>query len=151
MLGKLVPYACVAFVELISVLLVMRFVFQVPINGSPMLLVAVSMTFIVAALAIGLIISLKAKNQVQALQMGFLVMLPSILLSGFMFPRSSMPLPMQLLGMIIPATHFIEIIRGIVLRGATMIDILPSVLALAAISLVLLTLSVFRFHRKIAE
>jgi ribosome-dependent ATPase len=149
MIGKLVPYACIGFVELVTVLAVMRWVFGVPIHGSVLLLAALSMLFIVTALAIGLLISMKARNQVQALQLGMLVILPSVLLSGFMFPRSSMPLPMQVISSVIPATHFIQIIRGIVLRGATFADLLPSVLALAVICVALLTLSVARFNRKI--
>lgn len=149
MLGKLVPYALIGFVELVSVLLVMRYLFSVPINGSVMLLVPLAMLFVVTALAIGLLISMRARNQVQAMQLGMLVMLPSILLSGFMFPRSSMPLPIQIVSAVIPATHFIEIMRGIVLRGASLADLLPSVLSLGAICIALLTLSVLRFNRKL--
>jgi ABC transporter DrrB family efflux protein len=150
MLGKLVPYACVGFVELVSVLLVMRFVFGVPINGSLLLLVAFSMLFIVTALAIGLLISMKAKNQVQAMQLGMLIILPSVLLSGFMFPRGSMPIPMQAVSYLIPATHFVQLIRGIVLRGATAADLVAPTLALTALCLALLALGVARFNRKLA-
>jgi ribosome-dependent ATPase len=150
MLGKHVPYACVGFVELVSVLVVMRFVFTVPINGSLLLLVAFSMLFIVTALAIGLLISMKAKNQVQAMQLGMLIILPSVLLSGFMFPRSSMPLPMQAVGYLIPATHFVQLIRGIVLRGATAPDLVAPALALTVLCLTLLALGVARFNRKLS-
>jgi ABC transporter DrrB family efflux protein len=149
MLGKLAPYACVGFVELVSVLLVMRFVFDVPINGSLLLLVAFSMLFIVTALAIGLLISMKAKNQVQAMQLGMLIILPSVLLSGFMFPRGSMPVPMQVVGYLIPATHFVQLIRGIVLRGATASDLVGPAFALTALCAVLLALGVARFNRKL--
>jgi ABC transporter DrrB family efflux protein len=149
MLGKLVPYACVGFVELLSVLVVMRFVFSVPINGSLLLLVGFSMLFIVTALAIGLLISMKAQNQVQAMQLGMLIILPSVLLSGFMFPRSSMPLPMQIVSYAIPATHFVQIIRGIVLRGAGAGDLSHPALALGALCVALLTLGVLRFKRRL--
>jgi len=149
MVGKLVPYACVGFVELLSVLTVVRFVFEVPISGSLLLLVAFSMLFIVTALAIGLLISMKARNQVQAMQLGMLIILPSVLLSGFMFPRSSMPLPMQLVGYLIPATHFVQLIRGIVLRGATIGSLVPPTIALAVLCVTLLTLGVLRFNRKL--
>jgi ABC transporter DrrB family efflux protein len=150
MIGKLVPYACVGFVELVSVLAVMRFVFDVPIHGSLALLLSFAFLFILTALAIGLLISTRAKNQVQAMQMGLLVMLPSVLLSGFMFPRNSMPLVMQWVGFVIPATHFINIMRGIVLRAATVEDLMPSVLALAGLCLAFLAISVLRFSRKVA-
>ncbi|MFL6277572.1 MAG: ABC transporter permease, partial [Blastocatellia bacterium] len=102
------------------------------------------------ALAIGLLISTKAQNQMQALQLAWLIMLPSVLLSGFMFPRDSMPLLMQVAGFLVPATHFMEIIRGIVLRGATFMDLLPEVITLAAMGVVLLVLSAVQFHKKLA-
>lgn len=150
MLGKLVPYGLIGFVETLTVLTVMRLVFNVPINGSLLLLVSLSILFLFTALAIGLLISTKAQNQVQALQIAFLIILPSVLLSGFMFPRDSMPVVMQAIGYLVPATHFIEIIRGIVLRGANFIDLLREVITLAAMGLVLLVLSAARFRRKIA-
>jgi ABC-2 type transport system permease protein len=84
----------------------------------------------------------------QALQLAWLIMLPSVLLSGFMFPRESMPVIMQVIGFLVPATHFMEIIRGIVLRGATLMDLLPEVITLVVMGLVLLVLSAFRFRRK---
>ena len=96
-------------------------------------------------------ISTKAQNQVQAFQLAWLILLPSVLLSGFMFPRSSMPLFMQILGYLIPATHFMEIIRGIVLRGATLNDLVPEVVTLAGMGLVLVVLSALRFRKKVVE
>jgi ABC-2 type transport system permease protein len=86
----------------------------------------------------------------QALQLAWLIMLPSVLLSGFMFPRESMPGVMRFIGYLVPATHFMEIIRGIVLRGATFVDLLPEVLTLMLMGLVLLVLSAFRFRNKLA-
>src|SRR5436305_11804267 len=91
----------------------------------------------------------KAQNQMQALQLGWLIMLPSVLLSGFMFPRDSMPVVMQAISFVVPATHFMEIIRGIVLRGATFMDLLPEVITLAAMGVVLLVLSAVQFHKKL--
>jgi len=128
----------------------MRLIFDVPINGSVLLLLGLSIIFLFTALAIGLLISTKAQNQMQALQLAWLIMLPSVLLSGFMFPRDSMPLIMQAAGYMVPATHFMEIIRGIVLRGATFTDLLPEVITLAAMGLVLLVLSAVQFHKKLA-
>jgi ABC-2 type transport system permease protein len=85
----------------------------------------------------------------QALQLAWLIMLPSVLLSGFMFPRDSMPVVMQVVGSLVPATHFIEIIRGIVLSGATLSDLLPEVGILSVMGLVLLVLSALRFRKKL--
>ena len=150
MLGKLVPYGLIGIVETFTVLTVMRLVFDVPIKGSLLLLLSLSILFLFTALAIGLLISTKAQNQMQALQLAWLIMLPSVLLSGFMFPRDSMPVIMRFIGYMVPATHFMEIIRGIVLRGATLVDLLPEVLTLILMGLVLLVLSAFRFRKKLA-
>ncbi len=149
MLGKLLPYCLIGFGELCTVLLVMRVVFDVPIAGSLMMLLCLSTLFIFTALGIGLLISTKAQNQVQALQMGFLIMLPSVLLSGFMFPRNAMPTPIQVVSFLLPATHFVEIIRAIVLRNAAFTDVLQPTLVLAAMGIVLLGLSAARFRRTI--
>jgi len=150
MLGKLVPYGLIGIVETITVLTVMRLIFDVPIKGSLLLLLSLSILFLFTALAIGLLISTKAQSQMQALQFAWLIMLPSVLLSGFMFPRDSMPVVMRFIGYLVPATHFMEIIRGIVLRGATLIDLLPEVLTLIFMGLVLLVLSALRFRKKLA-
>jgi len=150
MLGKLVPYGLIGIVETFTVLTVMRLVFDVPIKGSLVLLLSLSILFLFTALAIGLLISTKAQNQMQALQLAWLIMLPSVLLSGFMFPRDSMPVIMRFIGYMVPATHFMEIIRGIVLRGATLVDLLPEVLTLIFMGLALLVLSAFRFRNKLA-
>jgi ABC-2 type transport system permease protein len=150
MLGKLVPYGLIGIVETLTVLTVMRLIFVVPINGSLLLLISLSILFLFTALAIGLLISTKAQNQMQALQLAWLIMLPSVLLSGFMFPRDSMPVVMRIVGYLVPATHFMEIIRGIVLRGATLVDLLPEVVTLVVMGLVLLVLSAFRFRQKLA-
>ena len=150
MLGKLVPYGLIGIVETFTVLTVMRLVFDVPIKGSLVLLLSLSILFLFTALAIGLLISTKAQNQMQALQLAWLIMLPSVLLSGFMFPRDSMPVIMRFIGYMVPATHFMEIIRGIVLRDATLVDLLPEVLTLIFMGLALLVLSAFRFRNKLA-
>src|SRR4030095_5742464 len=150
MLGKLVPYGLIGIVETVTVLAVMRLIFDVPINGSLLLLLSLSILFLFTALAIGLLISTKARSQMQALQLAWLIMLPSVLLSGFMFPRESMPGVMRFIGYLVPATHFMEIIRGIVLRGATFLDLLPEVLTLMLMGVLLLVLSAFRFRKKLA-
>jgi ABC-2 type transport system permease protein len=150
MLGKLVPYGLVGIIETCTVLTVMRLVFDVPIQGSLVLLLSLSIVFLFTALAIGLLISTKAQSQMQALQLAWLIMLPSVLLSGFMFPRDSMPVVMRVVGNLVPATHFMEILRGIVLRGATLSDLIPEVVTLCGMGAVLLMLSAFRFRRKLA-
>lgn len=150
MLGKLVPYGLIGIFETVTVLAVMRVIFDVPINGSVLLLLLLSILFLFTALAIGLLISTKAQNQVQAFQMAFLIIFPSVLLSGFMFPRASMPAVMQAISFLIPATHFMEIIRGIVLRGATISDVMNQVITLAVMGLLLLALSALRFRKKLA-
>jgi ABC-2 type transport system permease protein len=150
MLGKLVPYGLIGVVETCTVLTVMRLVFDVAISGSLLLLLCLSIVFLFTALAIGLLISTKAQSQMQALQLAWLIMLPSVLLSGFMFPRDSMPVVMQWVGFLVPATHFMEILRGIVLRGATLGDLFPEVITLCVMGLILLALSAFRFRNKLA-
>ena len=148
-LGKLVPYAIVGVGETLIVLSVMVFVFGVPIQGSLPLLLALSSLFVVTSLGMGLFVSTVARTQLQATQFAFLVMLPSVLLSGFMFPRAEMPLPIFLATIAIPATYFIEILRGIVLRGADLADLGPSVLGLSICCVTILGLSVARFRKQL--
>jgi ABC-type multidrug transport system permease subunit len=147
MLGKLTPYALVGFVEMLIVLTVMVAVFGVPIAGNLFLLLALSGLFLVCALSLGLLVSTLARTQVQAMQFAFLVMLPSVLLSGFMFPRSQMPLPIYAVTFAIPVTYYLEILRGIILRGAGFMDLAPFVAGLTACCAALFTLSVLRFHK----
>jgi ABC transporter DrrB family efflux protein len=150
LLGKLTPYALVGFVETLFVLAVMVYLFGVPIHGSVALLLALSGLFLVCALGLGLLISTLAQTQVAAVQFAFIVMLPSVLLSGFMFPRSEMPLPIYVLTFGIPVTYFLEILRGIVLRGADFIDLLPHVFGLVICCVIILALSIARFRKTTA-
>lgn len=147
--GKLIPYAGLAFMELMLVLLLMVGLFDVPINGSLTLLIALSLLFILTALGLGLLISTLAATQMQAMQGAFLVMLPSVLLSGFMFPRSEMPWPLYLIGFVLPVTYFVELLRGVILRAADVIDLLPYVAGLAICCVTILTLSVARFRKQL--
>lgn len=147
--GKLVPYACMAFGELCFVLMLMVVVFEVQITGSLLLLFALSGLFIVTVLGLGLLISTVATTQLGAMQMAFIIMLPSVLLSGFMFPRSEMPTIIYLATFALPATYYIEILRGIILRGADFADLLPSVTGLACCCLVILSLSLARFRKQL--
>ena len=150
LLGKLLPYALVGFVALLTVLVVMIYVFGVGIRGSVTLLLALSVLFMVCSLGLGLLVSTLAKTQLEAVQFAFVIMLPSVLLSGFVFPRSEMPLPIYLVTFAIPATYYIEILRGIVLRSADVIDLVPSVVGLIVCGSVVLTLSVFRFQKRLS-
>lgn len=150
LLGKLAPYAIIGLIEMLLVLTVMVYVFGVPINGSLPLLVTLSALFLVCALGLGLLVSTVARTQVEALQLAFMIMLPSVLLSGFMFPREEMPLPIWAVTYFIPVTYFIEILRGIVLRGADVFDLLPWICGLAVCCLTILTLSVTRFRKQLA-
>lgn len=150
MLGKLAPYAAIGFFEMITVLIVGRYLFDVPINGSVALLLLLSIPFIIAALSLGLLISTIAQNQAQALQMTMLITMPSILMSGFVFPRDTMPGALILLSDAIPVTYYMDIIRGIVVRGAGIEELWPSVTALVIIAVILLTISTTRFRKSTA-
>ncbi len=150
MLGKLVPYCVIGFIEACSVLLVMHFVFNVPINGSILQLLVLVVVFLFSALGIGLLISIRAANQFQAIQLSYFIILPSVLLSGFMFPRESMPLIMNWVGYLIPVTYFIHIMRGIVIRGAGIMDLWQDVAALTIMGIFFLSVSAMRFKKKIA-
>jgi ABC transporter DrrB family efflux protein len=150
LLGKLAPYAIVGFIETLIVLTAMTFVFKVPIAGSLALLMALAALFIVCALSMGLLISTIAKSQIAALQFAFMIMLPSVLLSGFMFPRANMPAPIYALSFALPVSYFIEILRGIILRAADVRDLLPHIVGLGVCCIALLGLSVARFRKTLS-
>lgn len=149
MLGKMLPFALVGYVQITVILLLGRFVFDVPIRGSIVLLYAATLPFILASLALGLFISTRVTTQIQAMQLSFLVILPSVLLSGFMFPREAMPVAAQWIGGAIPLTYFLRIMRGVLLRGTGIEAIWKEVAALCAFALVLLTLSATRFRKSL--
>ncbi|EMI46982.1 ABC transporter permease [Rhodopirellula sp. SWK7] len=149
LLGKLLPYALVGFIALLTVLVVMIYIFHVEIRGSIALLFALSMLFMVCSLGLGLLVSTLAKTQLEAVQFAFVIMLPSVLLSGFAFPRSEMPLPIYLITFSIPATYYIEILRGVVLRGADTIDLIPWITGLTICGILVIVLSVFRFQKRL--
>lgn len=130
MLGKIVPYVLIGYVQVVVILTAARFLFQVPVVGSLALLAAVLVLFIAANLAIGFTFSTLARSQMQAMQMTFFFFLPSMLLSGFMFPFRGMPGWAQAIGEVLPLTHFLRIVRGILLKGNTWPDIAAEVLAL---------------------
>lgn len=147
MLGKLIPYVMVAGIQFSVVLFVMRFVFQVPIAGSLFLLAAVSLAFLLVSLGLGLFISTVAQTQIQAQLMAIFILLPSVLVSGAVFERSLMPEPMQLFGYVIPLTYYIEILRGIIVRGAGIPELWRSMLAMLAYGVATFVLASIRFVR----
>jgi ABC-2 type transport system permease protein len=147
MIGKLTPYIAVGYIQVALILLAARYLFQVPIAGNFALLLGVILMFIVANLAVGITFSTLAKNQLQAMQMTFFFFLPSILLSGFMFPFRGMPDWAQVVGEILPLTHFLRIVRGILIKGNGFIDIAPELWPIALFTTVVLTVGVIRYRR----
>lgn len=149
MLGKIVPYIVIGLIQLALILAVGRAVFAVPIMGSEWQVLMASLVFICANLSLGLLISTVAASQFQAMQMTFFVFLPSILLSGFMFPFEGMPEIAQAIAEVLPLTHFNRLIRGIVLRGADVSMMMQELAALAIFTAVALTLAVLRFSKRL--
>ena len=147
MLGKIAPYIFIGFLQAALILLFAMTLFAVPVEGSMALLAALSTLFIATNLSIGYTFSTIAQNQLQAIQMSFMFFLPNILLSGFMFPFAGMPGWAQVVGEMLPLTHYIRIVRGIMLKGATLYDLQAEALALAALMLLAMTLAVRRFRR----
>jgi len=149
-LGKILPYMGLAYGTLVIVLLLMRFLFKVPFLGSVTLLLALSSVYLLALLSFGLLISSRAGSQMEAMQQAMGIMLPSVLLSGYVFPLAALPLPLRVISYLLPATHFIKIARGIVIRGATFADLWEPVLALLAISAVLILASARAFKKTVS-
>lgn len=147
MLGKIVPYIVVGFIQAALIVGTGVFLFHVPIYGSLLLLAALSTLFIAANLSIGYTFSTVAQNQLQAMQMSTMFFLPNILLSGFMFPFAGMPLWAQWLGEALPLTHYIRIVRAIMLKGATIADLHYDSIALFILMLIAMTIAVLRFRR----
>jgi ABC-2 type transport system permease protein len=147
MLGKIAPYIGVGIVQMTAVLLIGRYVFDVPLTGDVGLLYALALPFVVASLAFGLVISTLVRTQQQAMQVSFFFVLPNILLSGFMFPRQAMPLAFQWIGLLLPLTHFLKILRGILLKGVGIDALWQEVVVLAGFATVLIAVAVRRFHK----
>jgi ABC-2 type transport system permease protein len=148
--GKIVPYIAIGYVQMTLILGAGKLVFDVPLVGSIGMLYGLAFMFIAANLALGLFFSTLAKTQQQAMQMSFFFMLPNILLSGFMFPFEAMPEPAQWLSQALPLTHFLRIVRGVTLRGARFEDLVGELAAMALILAVLVTVASLRFSKKLA-
>jgi ABC-2 type transport system permease protein len=147
MLGKLLPFVLVGYVQMSVILALGVVIFGVPIEGSLLLLYALALVFIVASLGIGLLISTVARTQAQAIQLSFFFMLPNILLSGYIFPRAAMPEPAQWVGALLPLTYFLEILRGVLLKGVGVGDLWGELVALTVAAGLLFTVSVRRFSK----
>ncbi len=150
MLGKTLPYIVLGYIQITVALLVGVLVFHVPIKGSILELYILTLFFITASLGLGILVSNIAKTQMQAMQLAYFIFLPSILLSGFMFPRDGMPKLIYYIGNLIPLTYYLDIIRGIVLKGIGFSYLIGQVISLLVFSVVFLTISTLKFKKKIA-
>lgn len=149
LLGKLLPYLAIGFFELSMILTAMRFLFNVPIHGSVLLLAFLSLPYIFVSLSLGILISSKATSQANAMQLAFVTILPSIFFSGYIFPRETMPKFFFILSYFVPATYFINITRGIILRGASWTHLWSDAVVLFSMGTVLLVIAARRFHNKV--
>jgi ABC-2 type transport system permease protein len=147
--GKLLPYLAIGFSELCLILTFMRFVFQVPIHGNVLVLAFLSLPYLFVSLSIGILVSSKANSQSEAIQLAFLTFLPSIFFSGYIFPRETMPVIFYVISYFIPASYYINITRGIILRGAGLSHLWLDGLALYAMGSILLLIAARRFQNKV--
>ena len=147
MVGKIVPYIMVGYIQVTLILLAARFIFRVPMVGHLWLIYPVTLLFITANLAVGITFSTLAQNQLQAVQMAFFFFLPSLLLSGFMFPFRGMPDWAQCIGSGLPLTHFLPIVRGILLKGNGMREIAPELWPIAIFTVVVMTVALKRYRQ----
>ena len=150
MLGKLVPYLCIGMIMATTLFAIMHWVFDVPIAGNLAALFVSTFIYCFALLSLGLLISTKAQNQMQALQMTMISLLPSVFFSGFIFPRETMPWIFYAIGDVLPATYFIALMRAIILRGASLSEFGSHLIVLSAMGVGLFALCVLRFKKKIA-
>jgi len=147
MIGKIVPYITVGYIQVFLILLASKFLFNVPIVGSVSLLLVLTFLFIVANLAVGITFSTIAKNQLQAVQMAFFFFLPSLLLSGYMFPFRGMPGWAQAIGEVLPLTHYLRVVRGILLKGNGFGEIAPDLWPIALFLVVMLAIGIKRYRQ----
>jgi len=150
MLGKLVPYLCIGMLMGAALFAIMRYVFHVPIAGNVGTLMLGTLLYVFCLLSLGLLISTKAENQIQALQMSMMFILPSVFFSGFIFPRETMPAIFYWISCTLPATYYIELERAVVLRGASLMDFGFNLVVLGAMGAALFSLCALRFKQKIA-
>jgi ABC-2 type transport system permease protein len=149
MIGKVVPYIAIGLIQLAIIIAVGGLLFKVPVRGSVLELYAAASVFIAANLSLGLFVSTVVRTQFQAIQVTIFFLLPSILLSGFVFPFDGMPKIIQYIGEILPNTHFIRLTRGIMLRDAGLRELMPELVALGIFTLVAMTAAVLRFTKRL--
>ena len=149
MVGKVIPYIIIGIIQIALILIVGDLLFQVPVRGSVVDLYLAATVFIAANLSLGLVISTAAKTQFQAMQMTIFLILPSILLSGFVFPFDGMPLVARYLGELLPATHFMRLARGIMLRDAALLELYPELIALGVFTIAAMTVAALRFTKRL--
>lgn len=147
MIGKIAPYFMVAYIQVAVILLACRYIFNVPMDGDILLLLGEILFFVFANLTVGIVFSSIARNQMQAIQMTFFFFLPSILLSGFMFPFRGMPNWAQALGEVLPLTHFLRIVRGIMLKSWSLENSLHDVAAMVIFTITVMVIGLWRFRR----
>jgi len=147
MLGKLAPFVLVGAIQVLVILAAARLLFAVPMEGEPSALLLGLLVFIVANLAVGFLFSTVARNQLQAMQMSFFFFLPSILMSGFMFPFRGMPDWAQVIGEVLPLTHFLRVVRGVMLKGSAMPEIWPEIWPMLAFLLAASALAIARYRQ----
>jgi ABC-2 type transport system permease protein len=147
--GKILPYAVIAMLILIMVLMVGVFWFGVPVRGSVLLLLGISSLFLLSSLGIGLLISTVAQTQQEAFLLSFLTLLPSIFLSGFIYPLAALPKVLQVLSGIIPLSYFLVVVRGIVIKGVGVPALMQQITALAIFGTVLIVLAATRFRKRL--
>ena len=149
-MGKLIPYLVLSFIQLLVIILLMTVFFHVPVHGNLFLLFGLSVIYLFSLLSVGLLVSSVAKTQIEASQIVQTVLLPSIMLSGYIFPLSSLPGPLRWFAQLLPATHYIAISRGIIIRGASFADLTGHVGALLVIAAVLVAGSTRAFRKTIS-
>lgn len=149
MIGKIIPYIFLGLLQVAIILGLGHFLFDVPVNGGMIPLLVVTLLFIIASLSLGLVISTLAQNQLQSMQMTVFVLLPSILMSGFMFPFDGMPKPVQVIAQVLPATHFMDMIRGVVLRDATLYALRGDILWMIGFAVLGMLAATLRFKKRL--
>lgn len=149
MFGKIVPYILMGYVQLTVLLITATFIFKIPFQGSLLLLYFTTGLFIIASLGFGILISNIAKTQMQGMLLSFSCILPSILLSGFMFPREAMPVFFYYLSYLFPITFYLKIIRSIILKGSTIEHLIPEIIALSLFIVIVFSMSVIKFKKRL--
>src|SRR5216110_146782 len=149
MLGKLVPYLCIGMTMAVILFLIMRYLFSVPINGNVFMMMFVTLVYVFALLSLGLLVATKAENQMQALQMSMTFIMPSVFFSGFIFPRETMPWIFYAIGACLPTTYFIDLMRAIILRGASFLEYWPALAIMSVMAVLLFCVCALRFRKKI--